>query len=89
MHMKAVMLTTIDNPYNPFDDYDNWYAFDFQKGYHTPEYLARVCVTSSELSEARQQEAINDAIDSILTLNVLGIYKKVTKEIADSADTSA
>lgn len=82
--MKTVMLTTTDNPYNPFDDYDNWYAFDFQMGYHTPEYLARVVVTSSELSEADQALAIEEAIDSIVTLNVLGIYKKVTKEVEDS-----
>ena len=85
MRMKTVMLTTTDNPYNPFDDYDNWYAFDFQMGYHTPEYLARVAITSSELSEADQALAIEEAIDSIVTLNVLGIYKKVTKEVEDSS----
>lgn len=79
------MLTTKDNPYNPFEDYDNWYAFDFQMGYHTPEYLARVVVTSDELSEEDQSLAIEEAIDSIVTMNILGIYKKVTKEIKDSS----
>ena len=82
--MKAVMLTTADNPYNPFDNYDEWYAFDFQMGYHTPEYLARVVVTSSELSESDQALAIEEAIDSILTTNVLGIYRKVSRDLDDS-----
>lgn len=87
--MKVSMLTTSDNPYNPFDDYDNWYAFDFQMGYHTPEYLARVCITSSELSEEQQRIAIEEAIDSIVTLNLLGNYRKVTKEVNDSSINSA
>lgn len=77
--MKQVMLTTTDNPYDPFDNYDEWYAFDFQKGYHTPEYLARVAYTSEELSECDELEAIEEAIDSILLLNPLGIYKKVER----------
>lgn len=77
--MKQVMLTTVDNPYDPFDNYDEWYAFDAQKGYHTPEYLARVSYTSEELSELDELEAINEAIDSILLLNPLGIYKKVER----------
>lgn len=82
--MKVSMLTTSDNPYDPFDNYDDWYAFDFQMGYHTPEYLARVVITSSELSEEEQKMAIEEAIDSIVTLNLLGNYRKVTKEINDS-----
>lgn len=82
--MKVAMLTTSDNPYDPFDNYDEWYAYDFHMGYHTPEYLARVCVTSSELSEADQIQAVEEAIDSIVTLNISGNYKKVTREIDES-----
>ena len=29
------MLTTIDNPFNPFTNFDDWYAFDTSKGYNT------------------------------------------------------
>lgn len=77
------MLTTTDNPFNPFDQYDEWYAFDNAKGYHTPSFLARVVVTSEELSENAQHEAIDLAIDEIVEENVLGLYKKISKEIKD------
>lgn len=72
-----VMLTTIDNPFNPFTHFDEWKAFDEEKGYNTCSYLARVVKTSDELSEADEDLAINQAIDEILELNLTGLYKKV------------
>ena len=70
------MLTTIDNPYNPFTQFDEWYAFDEQKGYHTCEYLARIARTSYDLTDSENDIAITRAIDEICRLNVLGIYRK-------------
>lgn len=75
---RSVMLTTIDNPFNPFTDFDNWQKFDESKSYFTCEYLARIAATSDELSEVDEDLAILQAIDEIIKLNVLGIYKKVT-----------
>lgn len=72
------MLTTIDNPFNPFTDYKAWYAFDHAKGYDTPGYLARICKSSLELSDADQRLAVQDAIDEIVRLNVRGIYRKIS-----------
>lgn len=82
--MMKSMLTTIDNPFDPFDSYDEWYAYDFQQGYHTPGLLARVAVVSDELSEADQSLAIEQAIDEIVSLNVSGLHKKVSREINKS-----
>lgn len=73
----VVMLTTIDNPYDPFTEFDEWNAYDIQAGYNTCGYVARIARTSPELSEADETIAINQAIDEIVKLNVLGIYKKV------------
>lgn len=78
--MKSSMLTTIDNPYDPFTQFDDWFAFDEQKGYHTCAYLARIANTSDELSDEENDAEIEKAIDSIVKLNVLGIYRKVQKE---------
>ena len=75
--MKAIMLTTIDNPFDPFTQFDEWKAFDEQKGYFTCAYLARIVKTSDELSEADEDLAIEQAIDEIVRLNILGIYRKV------------
>jgi hypothetical protein len=75
--MAEHMLTTVDNPFNPFTQFDEWYQFDRAAGYNTPSFLARIVKTSDELSEADQSLAIEDAIDEIVTENVLGIYRKV------------
>ena len=84
--MTESMITTIDNPYDPFTQFDDWLDYDAFMGYHTPEYLARVCFFSEELSQADQDLAIDTAIDEIVNLNVLGLYKKVTREIPTSKE---
>ena len=90
--MKEVMLTTIDNPYDPFTQFDEWFGFDESKGYHTCAYLARIARSSSELSLKDQSIANEQAIDSICSENILGIYRKVVKdesnEDVDQSDES-
>lgn len=72
-------LTTIDNPFDPFDDFDKWYAFDIAHGYDSCGYLARVARTSDKFSEEDQEKEIQRAIDEIVKLNVNGMYKKVSR----------
>lgn len=74
-------LTTVDNPFDPFDDFDSWYAWDERAGYHTSSFLARLVMSSFELSDADQLLANEMAIDEIVKENVLGLYKKVSREI--------
>ena len=74
----AVMITTVDNPFNPLTDWDDWYNYDESKGYYTSEYLARITKTSDDLGEKEQDQAIEDAIDEIIELNPDGFYKKIT-----------
>ena len=86
--MIESMLTTTDNPYNPFTEFDAWYAFDARQGYHTPGFLARIIVSSPNLSEVDDDYAAELAIDEIVRENVLGIYKKVTREVPNTLETS-
>lgn len=74
-------LTTTDNPYDPFDDFSNWYMFDVEKGYNTCAYLSRIAKTSESLSEKENNEEIERAIDEIIKYNPLNIYVKVKKSI--------
>lgn len=79
---KAIMdsmLTTTDNPFDPFTQFEEWYAFDESKGHHTCGYLARITKSSDELSQEDEDLAIEAAIDEIVKFNVFGIYKKVTR----------
>lgn len=75
--MTEHMLSTSDNPFNPWVQWDEWFAYDTQLGHHTTSYLARIVVTSDELSEPDQAQAIEDAIDEIVGLNLNGLYIKV------------
>jgi hypothetical protein len=78
--MAEHMLTTVDNPFNPFTAFDDWYAFDTLNGYYTLALLGRVVATSDDLSEADQASAIEQAIDEIVEFNVSGMHRKVRKE---------
>lgn len=71
------MLSTVDNPWNPFTQFDEWNEFDERAGYFTTQYLARLTLSSPDLSEADQSIAIESAIDEAIKENILGIYKKV------------
>lgn len=72
------MLTTFDNPYNPFTQFDEWFNFDETKGYNTCSYLARIAKTSDSLPESMNIEEITRAMDEIVKLNG-ELYKKVER----------
>lgn len=78
MEQKRFMLTTIDNPFNPFEDFDSWFQFDIEKGYYSCSYLARIARTSELLSDYENNLEIERAIDEIIEYNPLKIYKKVS-----------
>lgn len=75
----ATMLTTADNPFDPFDRFDDWYAFDERQGYHTCSYLGRIAHVSDEMSDEEVSREINRAIDEILRYDFAGIYKKIRR----------
>lgn len=75
--MAQLLLSTIDNPYNPFTQFDDWYGYDESMGYHSCSYLARVVKSSDDLSDEEQEWAINQAVEEIVRLNILGLYIKV------------
>lgn len=75
--MVDYMLTTVDNPYNPFHQFKEWYAWDTRNGYHTLGYLARIAVVSDDLSEADYSRAVDDAIEEIISENLYGVHCRI------------
>lgn len=75
----AYMLTTQDNPFDPFTQFDEWFVWDAQAGYNTPGLLDRVARLSYELSELDQHITIQQAIDEIVRENVSGVHMKVRR----------
>lgn len=82
--MKRVcMLTTIDNPFDPFEDFARWFVFDSEKGYNSCGLLAIVCQTSDSFTDEVNDYLIEEAIDSIIENDFLHVYKKLVKEVED------
>ena len=73
-------LTTYDNPFDPFTQFDSWFAFDTEKGYYTCSRIARLANLTDDMSEVERNEEIERAIDKIIEIDVLDIYKKVKRE---------
>lgn len=78
------MVTTEDNPFDYFDDFDNWYAFDTQKGYNTLSYLMREAEVDDEMPESLRNQEIERAVDEICFFNLTGNYKKVYEKESTS-----
>ena len=77
------MVTTIDNPYDYFTQFAEWYTYDVENGYNTCCYLARIVNylggTNEDMTEVEEQMLIERAVDDIMLHNPLPIYKKITK----------
>lgn len=71
------MLTTVDNPYDPRAQYDEWLAFDHEHGYYTQELLARVAPIDDNETDKTYEIILNEAIRQIVDSDSLGIFKVV------------
>ena len=71
------MLTTFDNPFNPFKNFNEWFLFDVEKGYNSCSLLSRIARTSNALSDSEEDEEIENAIDRIIELDFMNIYTKI------------
>ena len=75
---RKVNITTIDNPFNPFDDFIHWFLFDIEKGYYTSSKLARLTNLTDDMTEKEETEEIERAIDRLIEIDPLDIYIKLT-----------
>ena len=66
-----------DNPYDPFEQFTQWFMFDEEKGYHTTAYLGRIARTSDQMSDEENDREIERAIDEIIRYDFRNIYRKV------------
>lgn len=75
---RECMLTTVDNPFNPFTDFDKWYLFDIEKNYNSCAYLGRIARISDAMTEDERNVETERAIDEIIKNDFLNMYRKVT-----------
>ena len=78
--LRRVNITTIDNPFNPFDDFNSWFMFDVEKGYYTSSKIARLTHLTDDMTEKEENEEIERAIDELIKVDPLDIYIKIVQE---------
>ena len=79
--MTIAALTTVDNPYDPFEDFTHWHLFDIEKGYRCCEITARLARVTDLMSEVEAQNEIERAIDDFVLRDPTNVYTKVTQEV--------
>ena len=79
--IRECKLTTFDNEFSPFDDFDKWLMYDIEKGYDCCGRLDRLLEVEDDMSSVEVEMAIEKAIDRIIDLDILNIYKKEVREL--------
>lgn len=83
--MATSMLTTIDNPFDPFEDFISWMMFDKEKGYDSSERLMRIANLSDDMTQKEVDDEIERAINEIIKYDFMNIYRKVTQKSIGSS----
>ncbi len=83
--IEEVLLSTIDNEWNPFDNFPEWYSRDQelarqQNRRSAAGYLAMIASVAEDVSDREYNQVLSDAIDEILALNLSGTFIKVTRK---------
>lgn len=81
--IKETFLTTNDNPFNPFKEFKEWFAYDQNLGYNTCSLIDRM-FSSLNVDEKKLDE---ETIEKLLTISMRKIvslqpeiYKIVTND---------
>ena len=78
---KQYMLTTIDNPFNPFEDYLSWLSFDKEHNYNSSERLMRIAQITDDMTMIEEEKEIERAINEIIKYDIMNVYQKVEREL--------
>lgn len=84
MFMREYRLTTVDNPFDPFEQFTSWYMFDMEKGYDCCGKIDRLANYTDDMTENEIEIEKEKAIDTLISLDFLDIFKKVTRKTTNS-----
>lgn len=76
---KRCFLSTVDNPYNPFDDFTSWLLYDTEKGYNSSGLIGRLARVTDDMTITEENKEIERVIDDIVKYHPRKIYKKVVE----------
>lgn len=74
--MAECMLTTFDNPFDPFEQFTSWFLFDIEKGYNTCGRLMRIANITEDMSSKEIDDEVNRAMDEIIKYDFTNTYTR-------------
>ena len=80
---KSPWLTTIDNVWNPFTNFDEWLAFDISNQHYSSQTLAKIALVSDSLSDEENRQELERAIDCIVAIDPSREFVKVYSDTFD------
>ncbi|WP_288887054.1 hypothetical protein [uncultured Eubacterium sp.] len=80
---ERVHITTIDNPFNPFEDFASWYDFDMEKGYCSCQRVARLANITDDMSEVEKDVETERATRRLVEIDPLDIYQLYIIKVED------
>ena len=85
--MTEVMLTTLDNEFNPFDNFDSWLIRDIELQHFTCERLARLVepLISDDMTQSEIDLITEQVMDDIIKHDPLDLFQKVTRSTTEDA----
>ena len=78
---KQFALSTVDNPYDPFEDYTSWMSFDKSHDYNSSELLMRIADLTDDMTMLEEEREKERAIDEIIKYDFRNVYKKVSRDL--------
>ena len=72
---ERVHITTIDNPFNPFEDFASWYDFDMEKGYCSCQRVARLANITDDMTDIEEEAEIERATKRLVEIDPLDIFQ--------------
>ena len=70
MAKKAMLVTTADNPFSPFTQFDSWFMYDMRMGYNTCGWLANLAPLSDNLTDYENDVLASQAINELLDMGI-------------------
>ena len=83
---KDLLLTTMDNPYNPFSDFTHWNNYDEHLGYYTNRMLARLVGSPSEFCSTGLGQEIADKFYYSTLLDVIHTATRIPYVVVSERD---
>lgn len=65
---KVGLITTVDNPYNPDTNWEEWHQWDETHGYHTLERMAKLRPIPAGKTSQYAEEMYDEAAAELITM---------------------